>query len=80
MYNIDRKRETTKWLPMKSLNNHSTVQSRMVIFYLLKIITNAIIKAIAMIVTPTNPKNSRYIICNNKVSIAPPRFPTDVTV
>ena len=30
-----------------------------------------------MIVTPTNPKNSRYIICNNKVSIAPPRFLTD---
>ena len=52
----------------------------MVIFYLLEIITNAIIKAIAMIVTPTNPKNSRYIICNSKVSIAPPRFPTDVTV
>lgn len=54
-------------------------QSRMTyFFYLLKIITKAIIKAIAMIVTATNPKNSRHIICNNTVSIAPPRFPTDV--
>ena len=46
--------------------------------YLLKIITNAIIKAIAMIVTVINPKNNNHIICNNTVSIAPPRFPTDV--
>ena len=46
-------------------------------FYLLKITTNAIIKAIAMTVIPTNPKNSRYIICNNTISIAPPRFLTD---
>ena len=68
---------TTKWLPMKSLNNHSIVQAEWLFFYLHKITTNAIIKAIAMIVTPTNPKNSRYIICNNKVSIAPPRFLTD---
>ena len=80
MYNIDRKRETTKWLPMKSLNNHSIVQAEWLFFYLLKITTNAIIKAIAMIETPTSPKNSRYIICNNIVSIAPPRFLTDVTV
>ncbi len=49
-------------------------------FYLLKIITNAIIKAIATVVTPTKPKNSRYIICNNTISIAPPRFPTEDTV
>ena len=35
------------------------------IFYLLKITTNAIIKAIFMIVTPTNPKKSRYVILNN---------------
>mgnify|MGYP007112517130 CR=1 FL=1 len=48
------------------------------IFYLLKITTNAIIKAIAMTVTPTNPRKSKYIICNNTVSIAPPRFPTAV--
>ena len=33
-----------------------------------------------MIVTPTNSKKSKYIICNNTVSIAPPRFPTDETV
>ena len=52
----------------------------MVYFYLLKIITNAIIKAIAMIVTVTNPKNSKDINCNNIISIAPPRFLTDETV
>ena len=58
------------------LNNHSIVQAEWLFFYLLKIITNAIIKAIAMTDTPTNAKHSRYIICNNKVSIAPPRFLT----
>ena len=47
-------------------------------FYLHKITTNAIIKAIAMQVNPTKPKNSRYIICTNTISIAPPRFLTDV--
>lgn len=47
------------------------------IFYLLKIITNAIIKAIAMIVIVINPKNNNFIICNNNISIAPPRFLTD---
>ena len=69
---------TTEWLPNKTLNKpfHSAKQNGL-FFYLHKITTNAIIKAIAMIVTPTNPKNSRYIICNNKVSIAPPRFLTD---
>ena len=35
------------------------------IFYLLKITTNAIIKAIFMIVTPTNPKKSSLIIIVN---------------
>ena len=60
--------------------NHSLVKAEWFIFYLLKITTNVIIKAIAMIVIPTKPKNSRYIICNNIISIAPPRFPTDETV
>ena len=35
------------------------------IFYLLKITTDAIIKAIFMIVTPTNPKKSSLIIIIN---------------
>lgn len=56
-------------------NNHSLVKAEWLFFYLLKIITNAIIKVIAMIVSPTNPNVSIYIICN-KVSIAPPRFLT----
>ena len=69
---------TTEWLPEKFLKNHSLVgKAEWFIFYLLKITTNVIIKAIAMIVVPINPKNSRYIICNNTISIAPPRFLTD---
>ena len=66
-------------LPKKSYKPFPR-QRRMVFFYLLKITTNVIIKAIAMIFIPTKPKNSRYIICNNTISIAPPRFPTDETV
>lgn len=46
------------------LNNHSIVQAEWLFFYLLKIITNAIIKAIAMTDTPTNAKHGRYIRCN----------------
>ena len=60
--------------------NHSLVKAEWFIFYLLKITTNVIIKAIARIVTSTKLKNSRYIICNSILSIAPPRFPTDETV
>lgn len=56
---------------------HLTRQSyRCVFSLLLKIITKVIIKAIAIIVTLTNPKKSKYIIVNNDCSIiAPPRFP-----
>ena len=49
----------TKCVAKGILNNHSLVKSRMVIFYLHIIITKAIIKAIAMIVAVTNPKDSR---------------------
>ena len=38
------------------------------------------IKATAMIVTPTNPQNSKNIVCNNTVSIAPPPFSQHKTV
>ena len=56
------------------LTPHSSAKRNVVLFYLLKIITKVMIKATAMIVTPTNPQNSRNIICNNTVSIAPPPF------
>ena len=72
--------ENHKVVATKKVKNkpfHSAKQNGL-FFYLLKITTNAIIKAIAMIVTTTNPENSRYIICRYIVSIAPPRFPTDV--
>ena len=45
--------------------NHSHGKAEWFIFYLLKITTNAIIKAIFMIVTPTNPKKSSLIIIVN---------------
>ena len=44
---------------------HSHGEAEWFIFYLLKITTNAIIKAIFMIVTPTNPKKSNLIIIVN---------------
>ena len=81
MYNKNRKWEPQSGCYEKVKNKpfHSAKQNGL-FFYLLKIITNAIIKAIATVATPTKPKNSRYIICNNTISIAPPRFPTEDTV
>ena len=44
-----------------SLNNHSIVQAEWLFFYLLKITTNAIIKAIAFITQTQNfQKNTKY--------------------
>ena len=64
------------------VNNHSyRPEAEWLFFYLLDIITNAIIKAIAMIVIPTNPKNNKCIMFNNtSVSIAPPHLLTDFSV
>ena len=79
MYIIKIENENHKVVATKKLKiNHFTGKAEWFIFYLLKITTNAIIKAIAMTVTPTNPRKSKYIICNNTVSIAPPRFPAAV--
>ena len=56
-------------LPHKNmLNDTSLCQANVPFYYLLKIITNVIIKAIFMIVTPINPQNNRLIIANNAVS------------
>ena len=71
---------TTKWLPKKDLINHSLVKAEWFIFYLHKITTNAIIKAIAMIAIVTNPKISKQINCININFIAPPRFITNESV
>ena len=49
-----------------------------VLFYLLKIITKVMIKAIATNVTAINPKDNRHIVSNNIDSIiAPPPFLTE---
>lgn len=71
-------RETTKWLPSIEKITIRLGKAEWLFCYLLKIITNAIIKAMAMIVTATNPKNSRLIIFNSIISIAPPRFLTAI--
>ena len=71
-------RDHKRGLPINMFKEtHLTRQSyRCVSCLLLKIITKVIIKAMAIIVTLTNPKKSKYIIANNDCSIiAPPRFP-----
>ena len=69
MYNKYRKQETTNVVAVKNKNNHSTRQSRMVIFYCLcSKIQIMINKATFMIAVPTNPKKSRYVISNKAVS------------
>ena len=53
---------------------HSLAKRNVVHFYLLKIITKVIIKAIAMIDTAINPKKNRLSKFINIMYIAPPPF------
>lgn len=54
------------WLPKLCIKlTHSPGKAECVVFYLLIIITKAIIKAIAIIDTATRAEKSKIIICNN---------------
>lgn len=58
------------WLPMFMVKyTFISTQECVFLFYLLKIITNAITKANAIIVTTIRAKNSNFIISNNSISI-----------
>lgn len=74
MYNKYRKQEPQKCvLPFDLIYTTKLGRAYVVLFYLHKMITKVIIKAIAMKVVTINPKDNRYINLIRIVSIiAPP--------